>query len=107
MRTEQAPLPGQIDLFDVRTPFQRHSRTSRLAAQAIRPKALNLRDQVLAFIRSRPGGATDAEVAAAFPNRSENALRPRRVDLSKRGDIYADGTRLTPAGREATVWRAR
>jgi hypothetical protein len=91
------------DLF---VPYQKHSPTSKAAAEAVEPRAKTLRANVLAFIRARGShGATDAEIQSAlFMDGSTE--RPRRVELLEPGLIRQRGTRPTASGRQAAVWIA-
>lgn len=86
-------------------PFQKHSPTSREAAQGARPVAGLLRENVLAFIRSRgEEGATDQEIQEALAL-DPSTQRPRRVELVQAGLVWNSGkTRKTRSGREAVVW---
>lgn len=81
--------------------------TSRRAAEEITTVAGRLRQQVYQYILDQgESGATDAEVqlGLGLPGSTE---RPRRGELAKAGLIRdACRTRLTPAGRAATVWVA-
>lgn len=87
-------------------PSQRHSATSREAADALDAKRLNaLHRQVLAFLRQRGDlGATDEEMQLGIPM-APSTQRPRRVELARRGLLVEAGTRKTSSGRSACVWR--
>ena len=79
--------------------------TSVAAAEAIRPTVASLRADVLAFIASRPEGATDQEISIGT-GIVENTVRPRRGELIDAGHIVNSGfTRPTTSGRRAVVWR--
>lgn len=88
-------------------PHQRHSDTSRAAAEAVEPKAATLRRRVLEYLRSvHPDGATDNEIQAAL-GMDPNTQRPRRVELVTMRLVRDSGqTRPTPSGRRAVVWEA-
>jgi len=89
-------------------PFAAASRTSRLAAEQIKPHAPLIRDRVLEFIAGRgPDGATDEETALGLRIR-ESTARARRVELRDQGLIADSGqVRPTTSGRAAVVWRAK
>jgi hypothetical protein len=103
-------LPGQQSLFQrpAATPFVQRSRTSKQAADSVRPKARTIRDAVLAHTRAcRAHGCTDADLFVAFPQFSQSTIRPRRVDLVAEGLVVDSGrTRPTPSGKKAVVWVA-
>ena len=81
-------------------PFQRHSPTSREAADL---ETGNLRSRVLRYIEER-GGATDEEAQLAL-GMSPSTQRPRRVELVQSGAVRDSGrTRPTRSGRQAVVW---
>lgn len=97
---EQLPEP-----FDD-PPAQRHSITSVAAADAIKPSAANLRQQVLVFIRASPDGVTDEEIQQGT-GIGPSTERPRRIELVKAGAVFDSGrTRATRSGRQAVVWVA-
>jgi hypothetical protein len=86
-------------------PCQRHSVTSREAADAIKPDASELRRRVLAYLRGRgEDGATDEEMQTGIPM-VPNTQRPRRVELVEMGSVVDSGRkRRTRSGRNAVVW---
>jgi hypothetical protein len=87
-------------------PAQRHSKTSRAAAASLTPaKLTGDRLRIYRYLRTRPDGATDEEIAAALAM-GENTERPRRVELQRAGMIRLVGTRATTSGRKANVWQA-
>jgi hypothetical protein len=106
----------QQTLFDTRTiadgvtiyspPAQRHSVTSKQAADSLEPQRLNdLQRQVMAFLRQRGDlGATDEEMQLGIPM-APSTQRPRRVELVGRGMVVEAGVRKTTSGRNACVWR--
>ena len=86
-------------------PAQQHSVTSRAAADSLDGKTLNaLQKRVLDFIAWRPSGATDEEIANEL-EMNPSTVRPRRVELARRGMIVEGGSRRTTSGRMATVGR--
>jgi hypothetical protein len=88
-------------------PCQRHSVTSREAADAIKPDASELRRRVLAYLRGRgEDGATDEEMQTGIPMPA-NTERPRRCELVEMGSVVDSGRkRRTRSGRNAVVWVA-
>jgi hypothetical protein len=96
------------DLFeDPAPPYQRHSATSRRAAERIAPMAPTKRGEVLAFITAcGPEGATDEEMQRRMPMPA-NTQRPRRIELVADGFVKSSGkTRVTRSGDYAVVWVA-
>lgn len=93
-------------LFDD-PPAQRHSPTSRAAAESIKPSTGTLRLRVLAYIRSAGAhGATDEELIDAL-GMAPSTARPRRIECVSAGWVHDSGrTRPTRSGRQATVWVA-
>lgn len=87
-------------------PFQRHSATSRAAAESV-VNAGTLREKVRDFIADSDDGATDEEVQIGL-GLSGNTVRPRRRELEKAGHVVDSGrTRATQSGRQAVVWIAK
>lgn len=112
MRYKEDPeLPALHDFFHgcVRSepPAQGHSQTSTAAGAAIKPDRNRLRNRVLAFLRGCGSyGATDEEVQERLAM-NPSTQRPRRVELVEAGLVVDSGqTRLTKAGRKATIWTA-
>ena len=97
---------ADLPLFKAATPpAQKHSATSKAAADGIKLLAAGLRGKVLSFIDSRgEAGATDEEIAQGTGINPSTA-RPRRVELATRGLIVKSGTRKTASGRTADVWK--
>jgi hypothetical protein len=64
------------------------------------------RDRLLAWLRTRPKGATDQE-AATFTGIVPDAIRPRRGELVRLG-LVRDSGRVRPTSRNcpARVWEA-
>ena len=82
------------------------ARTTSVAAKvAIGPVAKNLRQQVFLHLLSLwPSGATLNEIEAAL-EMPGNTVRPRRIELEKKGFVKDSGLRrVTPTGRNAIVW---
>lgn len=95
----------QLRLFG-HAPYQRHSKTSVDAANAIGPRLGQLQSEVLNFIRQAGvHGATDEEIQEGL-TLNPSTQRPRRIELMYLGLIYNSSiTRRTRSGRNATVWR--
>lgn len=80
--------------------------TSIEAYNEIVPKAPNLREQVLDYIKQCPDGATDQEIQYHL-GLGPQTESPRRRELVKGGFIVDSGERRpTIAGRKAIVWKA-
>lgn len=93
-------------LFAQRAPSVNGSVTSARAADSLDAKTLNaLQRKVLDFIAWRPNGATDEEIAHEL-EMNPSTVRPRRIELARRGLIVEAGTRQTTSGRMACVWQA-
>ena len=83
---------------------QSHSPTSQAAAEAIKPSANRLRDQVYAAIAAAPDGLTDEQIIDTTGIQPSTA-RPRRVELVEAQRIRSsERTRPTRSGRQATIW---
>lgn len=72
-------------------PYQSHSPTSRAAAEAIEPKAANLRERVFHYIKTR-GPLSDNE-GIAISGIGGSTYRPRRIELAESKRIVACGKR--------------
>jgi hypothetical protein len=97
---KEAPLP----LFATRAPSVNGSATSAAAADSLGPKTLNaLQRRVYEFLCRTP--STDEEIAGELAM-NPSTVRPRRIELAKRGLIVEAGTRRTASGRMATIWKA-
>ena len=96
---KEAPLP----LFATRAPSVNGSATSAAAADSLTPKTLNaMQRRVYEFLGRTP--STDEEIADVLAM-NPSTVRPRRIELAKRGLIVEAGTRRTASGRMATIWR--
>ncbi len=94
-----------IDMTPRAAPYQRHSPTSKAAAEDVEPRTGTQRALVLSFLRGRGvTGATDEEMQNCIPM-SANAQRPRRGELKS---LIRDSgrTRPTASGNQAVVWVA-
>ncbi len=92
------------DLFDIPA-HQRHSPTSKAAAEAIKPRVGPLQAKILAYLqRWGVTGATDEEIQD-YLDMPANTQRPRRRELQNMKLIENSGkTRATRSGRQAVVW---
>ena len=77
--------------------------TSRKAYRKILEEGtdVSLRKQVCAYIAGEP--STTHELSKAFPDNSQNAIRPRVDELIRMGCIIREGKRENPSGHEAYV----
>lgn len=100
---EVARRTADLPLFTQRAPSVNGSVTSAAAADSLSGKTLNaLQRRVLEFIAWR--ASTDEEIATEL-SMNPSTVRPRRIELVRRGLVVQDGTRRTASGRMATVWR--
>lgn len=87
-------------------PYQRHSETSRAAAEHLARAAVTMRARVFALLK-RSGPMTDEQMQDAL-GMNPSTQRPRRVELWQRGLVEDSGERdRTKSGRAAVVWRVR
>jgi hypothetical protein len=99
----EADPPAKPERYPNR-PGAKKRDTSFAAADAMAPKAGNLRERVLAEIRRC---ASTADEIAARLGETILAVRPRTTELSKLSQIEDSGERRKNAsGRAAIVWRA-
>ncbi len=92
----------QIGLFETPAPYQRGSKTSKAAAELIKPKAPTKRAIVLAFVKGRSlRGATNNEIAESNGMKLQTVC-PRVNELAKRYLLRDSGR--TRDG--STVWVA-
>lgn len=86
-----------------RAPSVNGSVTSAAAADSLGPATLNaMQRRVYEFLAWRP--STDEEIATELAM-NPSTVRPRRVELARKGLIVECGTRRTSSGRMATIWR--
>jgi hypothetical protein len=103
MSDEQKDLFG-YPLYGGKPPSQKHSETSRAAAERIKSRIGPLHAEVVEFLKSHAGGATDEEMQRDIPMPA-NTQRPRRVELTEMGRIVDSNRRkLTRSKRHAVVW---
>ena len=88
-------------------PYQKHSPTSKAAAESISDNK-RIIDQLKIFeaIRDSHDGLTD-EQGQSLTGINGNTYRPRRGELQKMGYLYPEGIRNTKSGRKAAVWYVR
>jgi hypothetical protein len=85
--------------------FQRHSPTSRAAAESLTPTTVNAcQRRVLAYLAKHPEGATDEQMQLGIPM-SPSTQRPRRIELVAKGMIVEAGEGKTASGRRAVKWQ--
>lgn len=91
----------------IETPFQKHSSTSRSAAEAIANVAHTFKAKVYeAIAKAGERGMTDEECARSLLL-DPNTQRPRRVKLVEEKLVVDSGQRRqTLGGRKAIVWVA-
>lgn len=101
---------ADMPLFAGRTsglPYQRHSRTSILAAGKASGTAETTRERVFQVISDNPEGVTDMEIQEIL-GMSGDTERPRRIELLDAGRIQAVGFKAVkrPGKRDrvATAW---
>lgn len=103
-------MNGQGDLFGPYGNLPGHARTdtSIAGAKGIAPRAGELQQKVLAFLRScGEDGATDEEIENHFGAEFSRATRPRRRELQLRGFVRDSGSRRAGrSGIKAIVWVA-
>lgn len=93
----------QLDIFE--PPAQRHSATSRAAAERIKDDTPTLREMVRCYIRDH-GPVTDEQIAFGLAMNPSTA-RPRRIELVAEGLVRAHyEAGKTSSGRSATLWVA-
>lgn len=96
--------PGLFDQPYPHTPGHKRSGTSAAAAEAVKPRAKSLRDQVLELLKS---ASLSADECAAALGKSVLSIRPRLSELLAQQKIYDTGsTRKNASGIKAVVWRA-
>jgi len=91
-------------LFADLAPSVNGSATSAAAADSLTPTTLNaLQRRVYEFLCRTP--STDEEITNEL-EMNASTVRPRRIELARRGLIVEAGTRRTSSGRMATIWKA-
>lgn len=96
---------GTQDSRQIVIPFVKTSRTSKLAADSMKPHAGTIRERIFGEIELRgPLGLTCDELEQVCKLTHQTASARVR-DLSKDYRIRSSGlTRATRSGRQATVW---
>lgn len=91
-------------LLDWLPAHQKHSPTSRAAAESIKPRVGPMHAQLLEWLMcSGTYGLTDEGMQLL--GMAQNTQRPRRRELQQAGLIADSGrTRPTSSGRQAVVW---
>jgi hypothetical protein len=85
--------------------FQRHSITSRAAAESLTPTTVNAcQRRLLDYLADHPEGATDEQMQLGIPM-PPSTQRPRRIELVAKGMIVQAGEGKTRSGRRAVKWR--
>ena len=85
--------------------FQRHSPTSRAAAESLTPTTIiACQRKVLDYLADHPEGATDEEMQLGIPM-PPSTQRPRRIELVKLRMIEQAGEGKTRSGRRAAKWK--
>lgn len=89
-------------------PYQRHSETSRDAADRVVGHRETLQEQVFNFLQGcGERGATDEEVQVGL-GMNPSTERPRRIELVEAGRVEPAGDkRATKSGRSAQVWKVK
>lgn len=111
-------MSDQPSLLDWTPAHQRHSPTSKAAAEAIKHRVGPMHGKILTLLRHRrsfadhgavladrwTAGATDEEMQFEL-DMAQNTQRPRRRELQQWGLVIDSGTtRATKSGRQAVVW---
>ena len=108
--SREDPAHWSGDYYPATPGYQKHSATSKAAAESIAPKLGRLHEYVLSVFkqvyRDSGGGLTDEVLDGYFaPFIAAKTLRPRRIELTAQGYLNDSGrTRTTASGRQATVW---
>jgi len=104
MTDDDDPDLFDYGLYDGSPPAQKHSDTSRAAAESIRKRIGPLHQEILNFLKQRPRGATDEEMQTEIPMPA-NTQRPRRIELTQMERLADSGRRkLTGSKRHAVIW---
>lgn len=94
----------QLELYPDAPGFQ-DSKTSRAAAEKVKPRDKKTRARCLELLRQR---AMTCDEIAAVLHLAVTSIRPRVCQLFQRGEIFDTGlTRNTVSGSPATVWKAK
>jgi hypothetical protein len=84
-------------------PYQSRSVESREAAESVKPHLSKMQAIVL-YAVARLGPITDNGLIDVLGGNA-STIRPRRVELERKGHIYKSGTVRQSNGRNAAVWR--
>lgn len=97
------PPPASV-LRDLPLPYQRHSETSRLAAESSRARAPTDRVAILEYLQAQgERGATNEEISEGLGIKLQTVC-PRCLELRQAGEVVSAGRRATRSGRMAEVW---
>lgn len=91
-------------IFGAGAPYQAESETSYEAAAATKPFRSTLRLEVFDYIKAN-GPVTDNQIIEGM-HKNASSVRPRRIELTKDGQIRQSGTVEQPNGRKAVTWVA-
>ena len=102
------PFAGMepVKIPELLLPFQKHSDTSREAAESMKPHVRSLKDTVYVTLVHAKHGMTAEEICTATGLKGDT-VRPRIVELVREDRIIVAGKRKTKSGRNADVWVAR
>lgn len=96
----------ELPLFDRPRAHANDPRTSHAAASRVDEFA-GRQQRAILHVLQRLGGMTSDEVAESGVGLTKVQVARRMGELRNRGLVVAtEGTRPTPSGRQATVWRA-
>lgn len=98
------PGPVATAMLDLPPPYQRHSETSKAAAESVRPKTVPYRTAIIGYVIGRAElGATREEISEALGIKLQTVC-PRVGELLKLGEfVCADFKRPTRSGKSADV----
>lgn len=86
-------------------PYQRHSRTSILAAGKARNNSQTGEMRVLHVLSQHPEGLTDMEIYQLSGLRQESTVRARRIGLVAKGKVkLVSQEGKSPLGNAANKW---
>lgn len=102
---------SQMDLFASPLPYrgdppaQRHSETSKAAAESVKRFLSKLEQKVIDCLEAHhPAGLTDEEMQEEI-GMQPSTQRPRRIKLVEKGRVRDSGERRpVRSGRAAVVW---
>lgn len=86
-------------------PYQKHSDTSKNAAESMKNSAQSCRARVFEFIKNR-GPCSDEQIQQGL-KMNPSTQRPRRIELVVMKLIEPYGFTKTKSNRDATLWRVK